>query len=123
MGSSQFKSFLNCEAGALAELRGEYTREVTDAMLIGSYVDAHYEGTLDIFRAQHPEIFTQKGELKAQYKHADYIIQRAERDSLFSTYMSGKKKCISRAEIAVFRQNQNRQLSRRQGYRRPEMYS
>ena len=83
MGSSQFKSFLKCEAAALAELRGEYERPVTDALLIGSYVDAHFEGTLDIFKAKHPEIFTQKGELKAQYKHAEYMIQRAERDDTF----------------------------------------
>lgn len=54
LGSSQFKSFMRCEAAALAELRGEYQREVSDALLIGSYVDAHYDGTLDIFRAQHP---------------------------------------------------------------------
>lgn len=100
MGSSQFKSFMKCEAGALAELNGEYGRKVTDALLIGSYVDAHYEGTLDIFRAQHPEIFTQRGELKAQYKHADYIIQRAERDKLFSTYMAGQKQVIFTGEIA-----------------------
>ena len=51
MSCSQFKSFLTCEASALAELHGEYQREVTDALLVGSYVDAHFEGTLDIFRA------------------------------------------------------------------------
>lgn len=100
MGSSQFKSFLKCEAGALAEINGEYEREVTSALLIGSYVDAHYEGTLDIFKAQTPQIFTQKGELKAEYRHADVIIQRAERDSLFSQYMSGEKQVIFTGEIA-----------------------
>lgn len=100
MGSSQFKSFLSCEASALAELHGEYQREITDALLIGSYVDAHYEGTLDIFKAQHPEIFTRTGDLKAQYKHAEYMIQRAERDELFSKYMSGKKQVIMIGEIA-----------------------
>ena len=43
MSASQFKSFRHCESAALAELRGEYKREVTDALLIGSYVDAHSE--------------------------------------------------------------------------------
>lgn len=100
MGSSQFKTFLKCEAAALAELNGEYERKITDALLIGSYVDAHYEGTLDIFKAQHPEIFTQKGELKAQYKHANDIITRAERDDMFSKYMSGEKQVIFTGEIA-----------------------
>ena len=46
MGSSQFKAFQKCEAAALAELKGEYVRPPSDALLIGSYVDAHFEGTL-----------------------------------------------------------------------------
>ena len=100
MSCSQFKSFQKCEASALAELREEYVRPVTDALLIGSYVDAHFEGTLDIFKAKHPEIFTQKGELKAQYKHAEYMIQRAERDELFMKYMSGRKQVIMTGVIA-----------------------
>jgi hypothetical protein len=94
MGSSQFKNFRKCEAAALAELRGEYRREVTDALLVGSYVDAHFEGTLDIFRAQHPEIFKKDGELKVQYKRADKMIQRAERSELFMQFMSGEKQEI-----------------------------
>jgi len=36
MGSSQFKNFQKCEAAALAELRGEYKCETTDALLVGS---------------------------------------------------------------------------------------
>jgi len=41
MGASQFKSFMNCEAAALAEIKGEFEREKTVALLVGSYVDAH----------------------------------------------------------------------------------
>lgn len=100
MSCSQFKSFVCCEASALAELRGEYERPVTDALLIGSFVDAHFEGSLDIFKAKHPEIFTKSGELKAQYKHAEYMIQRAERDETFMRYMSGRKQVIMVGEIA-----------------------
>ncbi len=100
MGSSQFKSFLRCEAEALAELRGEYTRPITDSLLIGSFVDAHFEGTLDVFKAKHPEIFTKNGSLKAQYAHAEYMIQRAERDQKFMQYMGGEKQKIMVGEIA-----------------------
>lgn len=100
MGSSQFKSFLKCETSTLAELNGEYERKVTDSLLIGSYVDAHFEGTLDIFKAKHPEIFTKSGELKAQYRHAEYMIQRVERDELFCKYMSGEKQKIMVGKIA-----------------------
>lgn len=44
MSASQFKSFMKCEAETLAEIEGKYQREVTDALLIGSFVDAHFEG-------------------------------------------------------------------------------
>lgn len=100
MGSSQFKTFLDCEARAVAEVNGEYEREKTVALLVGSFVDAHFEGTLDIFRAKNPEIFTQKGTLKSEYKHAEYIIERIERDDLFMKYMSGEKQVIKTGEIA-----------------------
>ena len=69
MGVSQFKSFEKCEAAALAEVTGNYERERTTALLVGSYVDAHFEGTLDIFKAKNPEVFTKKGELRSEYKH------------------------------------------------------
>ena len=100
MSASQFKSFRRCEFAALSEVLGDYHREVTDALLIGSFVDAHFEGTLDVFKAQHPEIFTRNGELKAQYRHAEYMIERAERDKLFMQYMSGEKQVIFVGEIA-----------------------
>ena len=99
MGASQFKSFVKCEASALAEHSGEYEREKTVALLVGSYVDAHFEGTLDIFRAQNPEIFTKQGTLKSDYKHAEYIIQRVERDEMFMKYMGGEKQVIKTGEI------------------------
>ena len=44
---SQFKAFNRCEAAGLAEARGIYEREETDALLIGSYVDAYFSGELE----------------------------------------------------------------------------
>ena len=99
MGSSQFKAFMECETMALAEIKGEYAREKSVSLLVGSYVDAHYEKTLDLFKAQNPEIFTQKGELRSEYKHAEYIIQRLERDEMFQEYMSGAKQVIKTGMI------------------------
>lgn len=99
MSASQFKSFNNCEAAALAELNGEYEREVTTSLLVGSYVDAHFEKTLDIFKAKHPEIFTKSGELKSEYRQAERIIERLERDELFMRFMSGDKQVIRTGEI------------------------
>ena len=99
MSASQFKAFGNCEAAALAELKGEYEREVTTSLLVGSYVDAHFEKTLDIFKAKHPEIFTKGGDLKSEYRKGEEIIQRIERDELFMRFMSGHKQVIKTGEI------------------------
>lgn len=100
MGSSQFKSFMECEAMALAEVTGNWEREKTTALLVGSYVDAHYEGTLDLFKAHNPEIFTKAGTLKSEYKQAEIIIERLERDELLQKYMAGQKQVIMTGEIA-----------------------
>ena len=99
MGSSQFKAFMDCEARAMAELKGEFVREVTKSMLVGSYVDAHFENTLDVFKAKNPGIFTLKGELKSEFKQAERIIERIERDKMFMEYMSGEKQVIKTGEI------------------------
>lgn len=100
MGSSQFKAFQKCEAAALTEIRGEYVRPSTTALLVGSYVDAHFEGTLPLFKAQHPELFKRDGGLKADYIQAQSIIDRMESDRLYSLLMSGKKQVIKTGIIA-----------------------
>lgn len=94
MGVSQFKSFENCQASAYAEATGNYEREETTPLLVGSYVDAHFEGTLDIFKAKHPQLFKRDGNLKSEYIKAEQIIERVERDKLFMDYMSGEKQVI-----------------------------
>lgn len=94
MSASQFKSFQRCEAAALAELRGEYAVPMSAAMLVGSYVDAHFSGTLPVFEAQHPELFKRDGTLKAEYMRANDIISRMEADELYTLLMSGKKQVI-----------------------------
>ena len=45
MSVSQFKAFRNCEAAAFAELRGEYERSKSKALLLGSFVDEMLTGT------------------------------------------------------------------------------
>jgi hypothetical protein len=87
-GSSQFKAFLKCPAQALAELNGEWKREESVALLVGSYVDSWFEGTLDTFKAEHPEVFKKDGTLKAEYLKAEEIIARVSRDELFMKYMT-----------------------------------
>ena len=84
----------------MAELHGEYVRPKTTALLVGSYVDAHFEGTLDIFKAQNPELFKRDGTLKSEYLQAEQIINRLEEDELYMLLMSGKKQVIRTGQIA-----------------------
>jgi hypothetical protein len=72
-GSSQIKSFLDCEARTMAKFYEDWKEEPSTALLVGSYVDAAVSGTLDIFKAQHPEILKKDGTLKAEYLQAEYI--------------------------------------------------
>lgn len=100
MSSTQIKSFLDCEARAVAELNGEYVQEQTDALLVGSFVDAHFSGELDKFKEEHPEIFKQRGGLRAEFVQAEQIIRRIESDPLFMLYMEGEKQVIKTGTIA-----------------------
>ena len=97
--ASFVKSMLDCPSRALAELRGEYVRPYSTALLVGSYVDAHFEGTLDGFRAQHPEIYKRDGTLKSEYILANDMINRAEQDAVFMSYLDGERQKIITGEI------------------------
>lgn len=101
-GVSQLKSFDKCEAMALAECKGEYKQEMSTALLVGSYVDAYFEGTLLEFENAHPELFKKDGSLKADYVHANKIIRRIHKDPLFMEYMAGEKQVIKTGEIDGF---------------------
>lgn len=100
MSCSQFKSFHRCEAAALAELRGQFERPVTPALLVGSYVDAYFEGSLPTFLADHPEILRRDDGLKSDYVQAETLIRRLEQDKLFTMLMAGRKQVIKTGEIA-----------------------
>ncbi|MCC8157490.1 MAG: PD-(D/E)XK nuclease-like domain-containing protein [Oscillospiraceae bacterium] len=105
MSVSQFKDFngtfgrMGCEACAMAKIREEYNPEPSTAMLMGSYIDAFYEGTLDSFKEKNPQLFRKDGGLKAEYIKAEKAIERTLRDPLFQTYMSGEKQVIMTGEL------------------------
>ena len=99
MSVSQYKQFKKCEAAAMAQIRGEWEQPKTTALLVGSYVDAWFEGTLEEFKRDNPDIFKKDGSLKADYIQAEEIIQRVQQDEVFMQYMSGKKQVIRTAEL------------------------
>lgn len=96
---SQYKSFMRCPAMTMAKLRGEYSFDPTTPMLVGSYIDAFMEGTVETFRNEHPEMFTKQGELKAEFKKANKIIEKIQSDDLFMQFMSGEKQKILTFEM------------------------
>ena len=97
--ASAIKAFLECPAAALAEINGEWTRPESDALLIGSYVDAAIEGTLGLFIQSHPQLFKRDGTLKAQYSKADEMARRAMSDPVFTDYLRGEKQRIVTGEL------------------------
>lgn len=105
MSVSQYKSFagsygmLGCEFAAMERLAGRWREKPSPAMMVGSYVDAHFEGTLDEFKAENPSIFKRDGGLKSEYSKAEEVIARAERDPYFMKYMSGEKQAIFTGEL------------------------
>ena len=100
---SQFKQFCHCPASAIAEMNGEYEREPSTALLVGSYVDAYFtgdKGALGRFVLEHPEITNSRtGQLKADFKHAETMIEAVKRQPLMMDYLHGSKQIIGWAEL------------------------
>lgn len=93
--ASFVKAMLRCPAAAMAM----EPEEPSTALLVGSYVDAYFEGTLDRFREDHPELFKRDGTLKADYLQAEEMIERARSDKVFMEYMQGRKQVIKTGNI------------------------
>ncbi len=105
MSVSQFKDFngtygrVACEFEAVEKMHERWQPKKSTPLLVGSYVDSYFEGSLDQFKNENSEVFTQKGELKSPFKKAEEIIARIERDSYFMKYMSGQKQKIMTGEL------------------------
>lgn len=94
LSASQVKRFLECEALALAEIRGDIIREKTTALLVGSYVDAYFSRTIDDFVRDNPQIFTRSGDLRADFQQAQEIIAYIEHDPLLMRMLDGEQQKI-----------------------------
>lgn len=110
IGHSQLLSFvgspghIGCEAHAMAELNGLYHEEESLPLLMGSYVDAYFEGTLHDFILKNSDKVlssrgASKGGLKADFRQCDAMIKRAEQDFLFMQFMSGDKQVVMTGDI------------------------
>ena len=77
MSVSQLKDFvgtygrLGCEFTALEKIEERWEEEKSTALMVGSYVDAYFEGSLEKFKAENPSLFKKYGGLKAEYVKAN----------------------------------------------------
>lgn len=102
-----------CECRALAIAKGEYEQPKTEALLIGSYVDAYFDNSLsqfcldnmdDVFSKASIKKFEKSGKAEdlerlAAFKQADIMIKRAIKEPLFMKYVEGETQKILTAEI------------------------
>lgn len=96
---SAFKQFSKCEAAGLASVRGEWERETTTALLVGSYVDARFTGNLGKFANEHREIFKKDGSLKSDFVQAETMIDRVKQDPLMMKYLKGDNQVVMTANL------------------------
>ena len=101
MSVSQYKDFYECEAMAMASIRGDYKRPTSNECLVGSYLHAWNEGpeALAAFRANTPEMFKKNGEPLAAFAFADTMIQALENDPFCMVMLEGQKEVILTAEM------------------------
>lgn len=71
MSVSQFKAFRNCEAAALAEIKGEYERGSSKALFLGSFLDEMLTGT-------------KKSKMKFVLENRDQIFQKSSKLTAYS---------------------------------------
>lgn len=108
---SQLKNFIGtgakagCEVRALKEIDGEYVSPTSDALLLGSYVDCALTEPerMDEFKKNHPELYSSRGatagELKATFKIAPQMVERAKRDKFFMKTLEGDHQSYMIGEI------------------------
>lgn len=103
MSYSQFKAFDECPAKAMAILKGEYEREETEAMLVGSFVDAWLDGNAEFerFVLTHPQMFNSRtGELKVNFKLAQDICNIIKSDEYLYKQLKGRRQVLVTGKIA-----------------------
>jgi hypothetical protein len=100
MSVSAWKRFAKCEVLGTVPFDDS---ETSTAMLVGSYVDAYFEGSLDKFIEDNPQIISSKGatkgELKSDFKQAEEIIKYMESKPRIMKFLDGEKQRIMVGEI------------------------
>ena len=103
---SQYGRFCECEARAVAVLKKEWTEKTSAALTFGKYFHSYFEGAEAFakFKAENvDEIFTKKGELRAEFKAADAMFKKITGDPKAAEFATGCTKWISTVKSTAFR--------------------
>ena len=103
MSVSQYKDFADCPARAMAELRGEYTRPESEALLLGSLFDEILTGTeksLEKFIEENRDkLFQKNGKPYAKVAQTFETAERVRQQPLMMKYLDGEHQVIMTGEI------------------------
>ena len=102
MSVSQFKRFIECEARAVAELKGEFTRPPSTALLVGSYLHAAIEGEeafTEFFEKERDSIMNTRGNMYAPFVQADEMIETVKNDLFMMFALTGDKEVIMTGDL------------------------
>lgn len=102
LSASQYKSFVSCEAKAMAELTGEIPQENTEAFLVGNYVHTAFESgqVHEQFKKDNETaMLTKQGKLRANFIVAENMVQRLKEDEFFNELYQGEKEVILTGEL------------------------
>jgi hypothetical protein len=104
MSVSQYKSFVKCEAMAMAEINGTYERPKSKALLLGSLVDELLTGTKEtqdaFFEENKAELFKKNGDPYADVAQAFETAALIEKQPLMKEHLSGKHQVVMTGKIA-----------------------
>lgn len=102
MSVSQFKSAVQCEAAMIAELKGEFTRPPSQALMVGSYLHAALESEqafADFFEKERDSIVNTRGNMYAPFVQADEMIETVKNDPFCMFALEGDKEIILTGEL------------------------
>lgn len=98
MSVSQFKSFQDCEAATMAELKEEWLPESDPtALLVGNYVHSYFESSEahKMFLDENASaIYKKNGSERAEFVQAINMIEALEYDDFFRFVYQGEKELI-----------------------------
>ncbi|WP_269079314.1 PD-(D/E)XK nuclease-like domain-containing protein [Lysinibacillus xylanilyticus] len=102
MSVSQFKGAMECEARTLAEVRGEFTRPPSTALMVGSYLHAAFESNeafAEFKELNHHSIYNSRSNKYKDYEKADDMIETIKNDEFCMFALQGEKEVIYTGEL------------------------